>query len=91
MVNISIVIALFNDDGFVVVLMITVADDFTIAVPVTISVTLTNRYASAANTNSHFFRSSRHWAANSSYGGDHYGIFKSLRAPVIVKLREGNA
>jgi hypothetical protein len=74
MVNISVVIALFNDDGFVAVLMITVADDVTIAVPITISVTLTNRYASAANTNSHLFRSSRHCAANSSYGGDHYGI-----------------
>jgi hypothetical protein len=50
MVNISVVIALFNDDGFVAVLMITVADDVTIGVPVTISVTLTNRYASAAES-----------------------------------------
>jgi len=60
MVNISVVIALFNDDGFVTVLMITVADDVTIAVAVPISVTLTNRYARAANTNPHLFRSSRH-------------------------------
>jgi hypothetical protein len=51
MVNISVVIALFNDDGFVTVLMITVTDDVTVAVPVTISLTLTNRYASTANTN----------------------------------------
>jgi hypothetical protein len=76
MVNISVVIALFNDDGFVAVLMITVADDVTITVPipVTISVTLTNRYASTANTNPDLFRSSRHCAENPSYGGDHYGI-----------------
>jgi hypothetical protein len=74
MVNISVVIALFNDDGFVAILMITVADDVTIAVPVTISVTLTNRYASTANTNPDLFRSSRHCAENPSYGGDHYGI-----------------
>jgi hypothetical protein len=75
MVNISVVIALLNDDGFVVAIpMITVADDVTIAVPVTISVTLTNRYASTANTNSDLFSSSRHCAENSNYGGDHYGI-----------------
>jgi hypothetical protein len=68
-------ITLLNDDSFVVAIpMITVADDVTVAVPVTISVTLTNRYASTANTNPDLFRSSRHCAANSSYGGDHYGI-----------------
>jgi hypothetical protein len=50
MVNVSVVIALLNDDGLVAIPMITVADDVTIAVPVTISVTLTNRYASTANT-----------------------------------------
>jgi hypothetical protein len=74
MVNISVMIAPLDDDGPVAVAMITVADDVTVAVPVTISVTLTNRYASAANTNPDLFRSSRHCAANSSYGGDHYGI-----------------
>jgi hypothetical protein len=75
MVNISVVIALLNDDGFVAILMITVADDVTVAVPVTISVTFTNRYASAANANPDLFRSSRHCADNSNDGGDHYGIF----------------
>jgi hypothetical protein len=72
MVNVSVVIALFNDDRFFDVPMITVADD--VAVPVTISVTLTNRYANAASTNAHLFRSSRYCAANSSYGCDQYGI-----------------
>jgi hypothetical protein len=75
MVDISVVITLLNDDGFVVAIpMITVSDDVTVAVPVTISVTLTNRYASAANANPDLFRSSRHCAENSSDGGDHYGI-----------------
>jgi hypothetical protein len=74
MVNISVVIALLNDDGFVAVAMITVADHVTVAIPVTISVALTNRYANMADTNPDLFRSSRHCAANSSYGGDHYGI-----------------
>jgi hypothetical protein len=74
MVNIPVVIALFDDDGLVVVPMITVADDVTVMVPVTISMTLTNRYANRADTNAHLFRSSRHCAANSGYGGDHYGI-----------------
>jgi hypothetical protein len=75
MVNISVVIALLDDDGFVAILMITVSDDVTVAVPVTISVTLTNRYAGTANTNPDLFSSSRHCAENSSDGGDHYGIF----------------
>jgi hypothetical protein len=75
MVNISVVITLLNDDGFVVATpMITVSDDVTVAVPVTISVTLTNRYASTANTNPDFLRSSRHCAANANHGGDYYGI-----------------
>jgi hypothetical protein len=75
MVNISVMITLLNDDGFVVAIpMITVSDDITVAVPVTISVTLTNRYASAANTNPDLLSSSWHCAENSNYGGDHYGI-----------------
>jgi hypothetical protein len=76
MVNVSVVITLVDDDGSVTVLMITIADDVTatVPVPVTISVTLTNRYANRADTNAHLFRSSRHCAANSSDGGDHYGI-----------------
>jgi hypothetical protein len=73
-VNISVVVALFNDDGFVAILMIAVADDVTVAVPVTISVTFTNRYAGAANANPDLFRASRHCAENSSDGGNHYGI-----------------
>jgi hypothetical protein len=75
MVNISVMITLLNDDGFVVAIpMIPVSDDVTVAVPVTISVTLTNRYASTANTNPDFLRSSRHCAANANHGGDYYGI-----------------
>ena len=74
MVNIPVVIALFNDDGFVVVPMITVAYDVTVAIPVTISVPLSNRYANRTNTDPNLFRSSRYRAANSSHGGDHYGI-----------------
>jgi hypothetical protein len=74
MVHVSTVITLVDDDGFVTVLMITVADDVTVTVPVTIPVTLTNRYANRADTNAHLFCSGRHCAENSSDGGDHYGI-----------------
>jgi hypothetical protein len=75
MVNISVMITLLNDDGFVVAIpMITVSDNVTVAVPVTISVTLANRYASTANTNPDLFRSSRHCAANANHGGDYHGI-----------------
>jgi hypothetical protein len=77
MVDVPVVIAPFDDDGLVVIPMITIADDvtvtITVVVPVTI-VTLTNRYANRANANPDLFRSSRHCAANSSYGGDHYGV-----------------
>jgi hypothetical protein len=52
--------------------MITVADDVTVTV--TISVTFTNRYANRADTNTYLLRSSRHCAENSGDGGDHYGI-----------------
>jgi hypothetical protein len=100
MVNVSVVITLVDDDGSVTVLMITIADDVTVtvAVPVTISVTLTNRYANRADTNAHLFRSSRHCAANSSDGGDHYGIFNhyvllsllsSVRAMPRLRDRSG--
>jgi hypothetical protein len=74
MVNISVVITLVDDDGVVAVPMIAVADDVTVAIPVTISVTLANRYADGADTDSHLFRTSRHCTENSGYGGDHYGI-----------------
>jgi hypothetical protein len=75
MVNISVTITPLNDNGFVVAIpMIAVSDDVTVAVPVAIAVTLTNRYASTANTNPDLFRSSRHCAANANHGGDHYGI-----------------
>ncbi|WP_291577829.1 hypothetical protein [Bradyrhizobium sp.] len=50
-IDISVVIALPNDDGLVVVPMITIADDVTVAVPVTISVALTNRYTNGADAN----------------------------------------
>jgi hypothetical protein len=74
MVNIPVVIAPLNDDSVVAVTMIIFADDVTVAVPVTISVTLSNRYANRTNTNPDLFRSSRHCTANSNHGGDHYGI-----------------
>jgi hypothetical protein len=90
MVNISVVVTLLNDDGFVVAIpMITVSDDVTVAIPVTISVTLTNRYASTANTNPDLFRSSRHCAENSSDGGDHYGILN--HCALLSLLSSGKA
>jgi hypothetical protein len=74
MVNILVMIALFDDDGFVAVPMVTVAYDVMITVPVTIFMTLSNRYANGTNSDPNLFRSSRHRAANSSHGDDHYGI-----------------
>src|SRR5450432_3118665 len=57
-VDIPVVITIFDDDGFVAVLMIAVADDVTVAVPITISVTLSNRYANRTNPDPDFFSSS---------------------------------
>jgi hypothetical protein len=89
MVDISVVIVLFDDDGFVAVPMITVADNIPITVPVTISVTLTDRYANGANTNPDLFRSSRHCPAYSSYGGDNYGILN--HCVLLLLLSSGMA
>jgi hypothetical protein len=88
MVNISVVIALFNNNGFVAVPMITVADDVTIAVPVTISVTLSNRYANRTNTDPDLFGSSRHCAANPSYSGDYYGILNHCVLLSLLNFRK---
>jgi hypothetical protein len=74
MVDIPVVITIFDNDGSVAVLMIPLADDVTVAVPVTISVTLSNRYANRTNPDPNLFSSGRHRAANSNHGGDHYGI-----------------
>jgi hypothetical protein len=91
MVNVPVVIALFDDDGLVVVAMITIAGDVTVAVAfhVTVSVTLTNRYSDRANANPDLFRSSRHCAANSSYGGDHYGVLN--HCVLLSLLNSGRA
>jgi hypothetical protein len=91
MVKISVVIAFVDHNGSVAVLMITVADDVTVPVPVTISVTLTNRYANRADTNAHFFGSSRHCTENSGDGDDRYGIFNHCVLLSLLKLWEGNA
>jgi hypothetical protein len=74
MVDIPVVITMFDNDGFVAVLMIAVADDVTVAVPVAVSVTLSNRYANRTDPDPNLFSSSRHRAANSNHGGDRYGI-----------------
>ena len=84
MVNISVAITPFDDDGSVAIPMITVADDVAVAVPVTISVTLTNRYPNRANTNAHLSRSSRRCAENSGDGGDHYGILNHCVVPSLL-------
>jgi hypothetical protein len=89
MVHVSVVITLVDDDSFVTVLMITVADDVTVAVTVSISVTLTNRYANRADADAHFSSSSRHCAANSSDGGDHYGILN--HCVLLSLLNSGKA
>jgi hypothetical protein len=86
MINISVVIAVFNDDSFVALLMITVADDVAIPVPVSIFVTLSNRYTNRTNTNPDLFRSSRHCAENPNHGGDHYGVLNHCALLVVVKL-----
>jgi hypothetical protein len=87
-VDIPVVVTIFDDDGFVAVLMIAVTNDVTVAVPITISVTLSNRCANRTDPDPGLFSSRGHCAANSNHGGDHYGISNqlSLRAPIVVKL-----
>jgi hypothetical protein len=91
MVDVPVVIALFDDDGSVAILMITVADDVTVTVPVTISVTLSNRHANRTNTNPDLFRAGRHCAENSSDGGDYYGILYHCVLLSLLSSARSNA
>jgi hypothetical protein len=90
------VIAPFDDDGSVAVVMITVADDVTVTVTVTVTVvvpvtivTLTNRYANRTNANPDLFRSGRQCAANSNDGGDYDSIL--YHCVLLSLLNSGKA
>jgi hypothetical protein len=63
-INIPVVIALLDDDGFITIPVVTLANDFAITIPVTVSVSDGHADANGADTNTNFFRASRHRTAN---------------------------
>jgi hypothetical protein len=72
-IEIAVVIAMFlDDDGLVAIPVLTIADDFTISVPVAIAVAGPDGHADRTHTNSDFFRASRHRDANSSRSDGHH-------------------
>jgi hypothetical protein len=81
-------ITIFDDDGIVAVLMIAVADDVTVAVPITISLTLSNRYANGTDP----APTSLPRALRCKFQPRRRSLrhIQSLRAPIVVKLWEAN-
>jgi hypothetical protein len=66
-IEVAVVIAMFLDDDRLVAIPVpTLADDFTIAIPVAVAVAGPHGHAARADTHSDVFRASRHRDANSS-------------------------
>jgi hypothetical protein len=63
MVHIPIMIAFLDHDG-VVIPVVTLPDNVTIVIPIGVTMTGSDGHADRANTDSDFFRTSRHRNAN---------------------------
>jgi hypothetical protein len=70
MVDIAVAIALLDHDGFVTIVMVTLPDNFTIAIA--IAMNGSDGHASRADTYANFVRSGRHGDANSGHGDSYY-------------------
>jgi hypothetical protein len=70
MVDIPVVIALLDHDGVVTIAMVTLPDNFTIAI--TIAMAGSDGHASRADTYANFVRPGRHGDANSGHGDSYY-------------------
>ena len=73
MVDIPVTIAILPDhDGITAVPVVTLPDDFTIAVAVPITVAGSDRHAGRSDTHSNFSRTSRHRTTNSGRCDGYY-------------------
>jgi hypothetical protein len=68
-----IALATLPDPDIIAIPVVALADNFTIAIPIAIAVARSHGHAAGTDTNSDFFRASRHGDANSSRrDGDNY-------------------
>jgi hypothetical protein len=72
MVDIPVAIAFPDHDGVVTIAMVTLPDNFTIAIAITIAMNGSDGHARRADTYADFFRTSRHGDANSGHGDSYY-------------------
>jgi hypothetical protein len=80
-IHIPVAVALPDHHGVIVIPVVTIADDFTvaIAITITIAVTGTDRHAYRTGAYSNFFRTCRHRKGYSSYCyRSHYKMFHRM-------------
>jgi hypothetical protein len=72
MVDIPVAIALLDHDGVVTIAMVTLPDDITIAITITIAMAGSHRHADRADTYANFARAGRHGDANCGRRDSYY-------------------
>jgi hypothetical protein len=80
-IHIPVVVALLDHDGVIVIPVVTIADDFTVAVAIAITITVagTDRHADRTDAYANFFRTCRHRKGYSSYCyRSHYKMFHRM-------------
>jgi hypothetical protein len=78
-IHIPVAVALPDHDGVIVIPVVTIADDFTVAIAITITVAGTDRHADRTDAYANFFRTCRHRKGYSSYCyRSHYKMFHRM-------------
>jgi hypothetical protein len=92
MVDIAVMIAMLDDDG--IVMVIALADDFTITIAIPVTVAFADGHADRTDANTDFFRTGRHGDTNSSHGNGYYCKtfdHRVLLSFQFVNYRNGNS
>jgi hypothetical protein len=90
-IDIPVVVTLLDHDSIVTIPVVTLANNFTIAIPIPI-VTGSDGYADRTDTDSNFFRTGRHrkgYSGNSNRS--HYKTLDHCHAPLRCELPTANA
>jgi hypothetical protein len=69
---VTIMIATLLDHHGIAIPVVTLPDHFSIAIPITVTTDGSDGHAARADTNSEFFRASRHCDTNRSRGDGHH-------------------
>jgi hypothetical protein len=89
-IEIAVAVALPDHDGVVAIPVVTLPDNFTIAIPIPIAVTGSDGHADRTDANSNFFRASRHregYSGNSN--GSHYKTLDHVMLLFVMNYRLG--